>query len=147
MNYIKHLTGFFNHIAFEKSLNPTHISLYLIIFQYWNVNRFKNPITVSRCEMMKGSKISSNATYQKCIKELQRLGYLEYTPSFNPYSGTLITVFDFSDADKSKFFDNEATSSKNERTTPKNEQVIGQGTEQDDSQLYIYNKKTIKTYI
>jgi hypothetical protein len=144
MNYIKHLTGFFNHIAFEKSLNPTHISLYLIIFQYWNVNRFKNPITVSRCEMMKGSKISSNATYHKCIKELQRLGYLEYTPSFNPYSGTLITVFDFSDADKSKFFDKEATGSKNERTTPKNEQVIGQGAEQDDSQLYIYNKKTIK---
>ena len=144
MNYIKHLTGFFNHIAFEKSLNPTHISLYLIIFQYWNVNRFKNPITVSRCEMMKGSKISSNATYHKCIKELQRLGYLEYTPSFNPYSGTLITVFDFSDADKSKFFDKEATGSKNERTTPKNEQVIGQGTVQDDSQLYIYNKKTIK---
>jgi len=144
MNYIKHLTGFFNHIAFEKSLNPTHISLYLIIFQYWNINRFKNPITVSRCEMMKGSKISSNATYHKCIKELQRLGYLEYTPSFNPYSGTLITVFDFSDADKSKFFDKEATGSKNERTTPKNEQVIGQGTVQDDSQLYIYNKKTIK---
>jgi len=144
MNYIKHLTGFFNHIAFEKSLNPTHISLYLIIFQYWNVNRFKNPITVSRCEMMKGSKISSNATYHKCIKELQRLGYLEYTPSFNPYSGTLITVFDFSDADKSKFFDKEATGSKNERTAPKNEQVIGQGTVQDDSQLYIYNKKTNK---
>jgi hypothetical protein len=144
MNYIKHLTGFFNRIAFEKSLNPTHISLYITIFQFWNVNRFKNPITVTRYEMMKGSKISSNATYHKCIKELQRLGYLEYIPSFNPYSGTLITVFDFSDADKSKFFDKEATSSKNERATPKNEQVIGQGTEQDDSQLYIYNKKTNK---
>jgi hypothetical protein len=144
MNYIKHLTGFFNRIAFEKSLNPTHISLYITIFQFWNVNRFKNPITVTRYEMMKGSKISSNVTYHKCIKELQRLGYLEYIPSFNPYSGTLITVFDFSDADKSKFFDKETTSSKNERTTPKNEQVIGQGTEQDDSQLYIYNKKTNK---
>lgn len=142
MNYIKHLTGFFNHIAIEKSLNPTHISLYITIFQFWNLNRFKNPITVSRYEMMKGSKISSNATYHKCIKELQRLGYLEYIPSFNPYSGTLITVYDFSDTDKSKFFDKEATCSKNELTTPKNEQVNGQGAVQDDGQLYIYNKKT-----
>jgi len=144
MNYIKHLTGFFNRIALEKSLNPTHISLYITIFQFWNVNRFKNPITVTRYEMMKGSKISSNATYHKCIKELQRLGYLEYIPSFNPYSGTLITVHDFSEAGKSKSFNNEATCSKNERTTPKNEQVIGQAAVQVDSQLYIYNKKTIK---
>ena len=70
MNYIKHLTGFFNRIALENSLNPTHISLYLSLFQCWNVNRFKNPITISRDEMMKGSKIASKATYHKCIKEL-----------------------------------------------------------------------------
>ncbi|EKT3958386.1 transcriptional regulator, partial [Flavobacterium psychrophilum] len=63
MNYIKHLTGFFNRIALEKSLNPTHISLYLTLFQCWNVNRFKNPITISRDEMMKSSKIASKATY------------------------------------------------------------------------------------
>ena len=142
MNYIKHLTGFFNRIAMEKSLNPTHISLYLIIFQYWNVNRFKNPITVTRYELMKGSKISSNATYHKCIKELQRLGYLEYIPSFNPYSGTLITVNDFSDVSKPKYFEKEVTRPKNEPTSPKNEQVNGQVTEQDDGLLYIYNKKT-----
>ena len=141
MNYIKHLTGFFNRIAREKSINPTHISLYITIFQYWNVNRFKNPIIVTRFEMMKGSKISSNATYHRCIKELQRLGYLEYIPSFNPHSGTLVTLFDFSDEGKSKYFEKEENLPKNESTKPKNEQVNSQGTEQDNSQLYIYNKK------
>lgn len=151
MNYIKHLTGFFNRIAREKSINPTHISLYITIFQYWNVNRFKNPINVTRFEMMKGSKISSNATYHRCIKELQRLGYLEYIPSFNPHSGTLVTLFDFSDEGKSKYFEKEETLPKNEPTTlktkpttPKFEQVNSQGTAQVDSQLYIYNKKQNK---
>ena len=43
MNYIKHLTGFFNKINNETAINPTRISLYLALFQCWNVNRFKNP--------------------------------------------------------------------------------------------------------
>jgi hypothetical protein len=103
---------------------------------------------------MKGSKIASNATYHKCIKDLQRLGYLDYNPSFNPYSGTSITVHNFSEGYKSKSDDNDATSSKNEstrskndRTSSKNEQPIGQATEQVNGQLYIYNNKTYKNNI
>jgi hypothetical protein len=147
MNYIKHLTGFFNRIALENTLNPTHISLYITIFQCWNVNRFKNPITITRDEMMKGSKIASNATYHKCIKDLERLGYLDYNPSFNPYSGTSITVHNFSEGYKSKSDDNALTCSKNESTRSKNEQPIGQATEQVNGQLYIENKKTHKNNI
>ena len=56
MNYIKHLTGFFNKINNENTINPTHISLYLSLFQCWNVNRFKNPTGISREEIMKASK-------------------------------------------------------------------------------------------
>ena len=73
MNYIKHLTGFFNKISNENAINPTHISLYLALFQCWNVNRFKNPTGISREEIMKASKINSKATYHKCMKELQAL--------------------------------------------------------------------------
>lgn len=94
--------------------------------------------------MMKGSKISSNATYHRCIKELQRLGYLDYIPSFNPHSGTLVTLYDFSDEGKSKYVLEAETSPKNIPTTPKIEQVDGQGAEHPDSQLYIYNKKQNK---
>ena len=78
MNYIKHLTGFFNKISNENAINPTHISLYLALFQCWNVNRFKNPTGISREEIMKASKINSKATYHKCMKELQALGFMEY---------------------------------------------------------------------
>ncbi len=151
MNYIKHLTGFFNRISNENTLNPTHISLYLTLFQCWNVNRFKNPITISRDEMMKGSKIASKATYHKCIKELQRLGFLDYHPSYNPYSGTQVFMANFSEGSNLKPINQETASSKNNPTTPffelskpKNELLNGNVTEQLDEPPYIYNKQTIE---
>lgn len=148
MNYIKHLTGFFNRISNEESLNPTHISLYLTLFQCWNVNRFKNPITISRDEMMKGSKIASKATYHKCIKELQRLKFLDYFPSYNPYSGTEVFMINFSEGSNSSQNISDTTSSNNDQTTPifepskpKNEHVNGQVAEQVNELPYIYNNK------
>ena len=95
MNYIFHLTGFYDKIQEDNRLNPTHISLYLALFQFWNLNRFRNPISISRNEMMKLSKISAFGTYHKCIKELQEFGYIEYIPSFNPYKGSLVNLFSF----------------------------------------------------
>lgn len=99
MNYIRHLTGFFDKIQEDERLNPTHISLYIALFQFWNVNHFRNPISISRNEMMKLSKISAYGTYHKCIKELQEFGYIEYIPSFNPYKGSTVNLFEFDDSD------------------------------------------------
>ena len=148
MNYIKHLTGFFNRIALENSLNPTHISLYLALFQCWNVNRFKNPIIISRDEMMKGSKIASKATYHKCIKELQRLKFLDYFPSYNPYSGTEVFMINFSEGNNFSQTISDKTSSSNDQTTPifeqtepKNEPVNSNVAEQVNELPYIYNNK------
>ena len=97
MNYIKHLTGFFEKVATEKTLNPTHVSLYMSLFQFWNCNRFKNPISISRDEVMRISKISSKATYHKCLKNLHSLGYINYEPSYNPFKGSHVYLFNFSD--------------------------------------------------
>jgi hypothetical protein len=97
MNYIKHLTGFFEKVAIDKSLNPTHVSLYIALFQFWNCNRFKNPISISRDEVMRISKISSKATYHKCLKNLHGLGYINYEPSYNPFKGSHVYLFNFSD--------------------------------------------------
>ncbi|MFV8355487.1 transcriptional regulator [Flavobacterium sp. XS1P32] len=145
MNYIKHLTGFFNKINYEPNLNPTHISLYLALFQCWNVNRFKNPTGISREEIMKASKINSKATYHKCMKELELLGFLIYNPTFNPHSCSNIIMINFSEKEKTISKIPQLTHSKNEPvqnlTESKNEQVI----EQVNEQLYIYNKKqTVK---
>ena len=95
MNYIRHLTGFYDKIQQDDRLNPTHISLYLALFQFWNLNHFRNPISISRNEMMRLSKISALGTYHKCIKQLQDFGYIEYLPSFNPYKGSLVNLHNF----------------------------------------------------
>ncbi|QCX52485.1 transcriptional regulator [Elizabethkingia sp. JS20170427COW] len=99
MNYIRHLTGFYDKIQQDERLNPTHISLYLALFQFWNINHFQNPISISRNEMMRLSKISALGTYHKCIKELQTFGYIEYIPSFNPYKGSLVNLYNFENSE------------------------------------------------
>jgi len=115
MNYIKHLTGFFEKVASDKTLNPTHVSLYIALFQFWNCNRFKNPISINRDEVMRISKISSKATYHKCLKNLHSLGYINYEPSYNPFKGSHVILFNFSDDLK--------PAPKSERK-PKNEPLI-----------------------
>jgi len=92
MNYIKHLTGFFEKVSTDFDLNPTHISLYMAIFQLWNQNRFQNPICISRDELMRVSKIASYATYHKCIKELDERNFVKYMPSYNPFKGSTLEV-------------------------------------------------------
>ena len=95
MNYILQLSGFFQKVAVDNRLNPTHVSLYMAVFQFWNAERFQNPVTISRQELMRISKISAKATYHKCIKDLHNFGYIQYLPSYNPFKGSLVYLFDF----------------------------------------------------
>lgn len=127
MNYIKHLTGFFEKVAIDKTLNPTHVSLYIALFQFWNCNRFKNPISINRDEVMRISKISSKATYHKCLKNLHSLGYINYEPSYNPFKGSHVILFNFSDDLK--------PAPKSERK-PKNEPLIELASEQAMNKSY-----------
>jgi hypothetical protein len=118
MNYIKHLTGFFDKVVLDNSLNPTHISLYISIFQFWNLNRFQNPISITRDEVMRISKICSKATYHKCMREMNDKGYLKYEPSYNPFRGSLVYLINFSDDLKPV--------QKKDRKVSKNEQTVEQ---------------------
>ena len=95
MNYIKHLTAAMERFASDDRLNPTHVSLYLALFQYWNLARFKNPVSISRDEIMRLSKIGSKVTYHRCIKDLHNWNYLQYDPSHNPFKGSHVHMFNF----------------------------------------------------
>jgi hypothetical protein len=133
MNYIKHLTGFFDRIVQDRSLNPTHISLYIALFQFWNVNRFKNPISITRDEVMRISKICSKATYHKCMRELNDKGYVKYEPSFNPFKGSMVILFNFSEDLKpvqKRVSNNEKKSPNTEQVLNKQETSFGTGIEQ-----------------
>ena len=130
MNYIKHLSGFFEKVSIDFELNPTHISLYMAVFQLWNQNRFQNPIGISRDELMRISKISSTATFHKCIKELSTKGYVIYSPSFNPFKGSTLEVINLDYYTKPV----KKKEVRKLKSLSKNEQVIEQVTKQDNEQ-------------
>jgi hypothetical protein len=100
MNYIRHLTSFFERVDADKRINPFHISLYMALFQLWNAQRFENPISVSRAELMSLSRIGSTHTYYKCLSELNSWNYIIYTPSKNNLVASTISlcIFDTSSA-------------------------------------------------
>ncbi|MFD0762759.1 hypothetical protein ACFQZW_11760 [Lutibacter aestuarii] len=104
MNYIKHLNGIFHQFSKDTRLNPTHISLYIALFQIWNYNRFPDEFYINREEVMKFSKIGSNTTYHRCIKELSHWKYIIYSPSHNPFKGSKVKLFNFSTSDKQDLY-------------------------------------------
>ena len=134
MNYIKHLTGFFEKVSSDYELNPTHISLYMAIFQLWNQNRFQNPISISRDELMRISKIASTATYHKCMKELTEREYVIYKPSFNPFKGSILEVCNLDFYTKPVPKKELKKELKKRATTSKSNQVIEQVDEQGTKQ-------------
>lgn len=92
MNYIVQLTSAIERLSMETEFNPSHVSLYLALFHQWNSNRFVNPISINRSEIMLVSKIGSKSTYHKCLKELHEKGFIVYHPSYNPLKGSLINM-------------------------------------------------------
>jgi len=95
MNYIAHLTAVMERITKDDRLNPSHVSLYLALFQFWNMNRFNNPISIHREDTMRLSKIGSKNTYHKCITDLSNWGFIKYCPSHNPMKGSTLKMYNF----------------------------------------------------
>lgn len=95
MNYIKHLNAVFQQFSVDSRLNATHISLYMSLFQFWNIHRFPAEFYISREEVMSLAKIGGTATYHKCMKNLNDWKYLCYMPSYNPFKGSKIKMFIF----------------------------------------------------
>lgn len=95
MNYIKHLTGFFNQLEEDANMTSNHISLYLTLFNLWNKNRFREKFNINRTDMMAMSRIGSKTTYSKCIKELDELGYIVYTNNSNQHRTSVVCMVRF----------------------------------------------------
>jgi len=92
MNYIKLLNAAFEKFFLDDRLNPTHISLYMALFQEWNSSRFADEFYVNRRELMRVAKIGSKSTYHRCVTNLDSWNYLTYFPSNNPYKGSKIKM-------------------------------------------------------
>ncbi len=72
----------------DPKMGAVHINLYFVLFRLAHVSG-ENPVSFSRPAIMSASKISSSATYHKCIRDLHDFGYIKYIPSHHPVLGSL----------------------------------------------------------
>jgi hypothetical protein len=84
MEEVKELTRFYSAIKNDNRIGATHITMYMALFQFYNLNQFCNPVYITRVSVMEVAKISGLATYHKCIKDLHDFGYIQYLPSYHP---------------------------------------------------------------
>lgn len=143
VNYIQHLNAVFKAFQEDSRLNPTHISLYLALFQLWNHHRFCESFYVNREDVMKLSKIGSKSTYHRCVKELNHYKYLVYEPSHNPFKGSKIKMLNFSSRESGnllesgKQFDSKTTFPNSRQLV---EQAVYQGVPNQGQVVGRYNK-------
>ncbi|MBA6153087.1 hypothetical protein [Gelidibacter maritimus] len=127
MNYIKLLNAAFEKFFVDDRLKPTHISLYLALFQEWNCNRFGEIFKVNRRDLMTASKIGSKSSYHRCIRDLHDWDYLSYIPSNSPYKGSKIQMSVlWVDDDNVKEQNNADLEQVDDGYRPKNEPAQGQ---------------------
>lgn len=78
------LSHFYAFVVQEPTIGSSHISLYMALYQLSSQNKWVEPISIKRKEVMKLAKIGSPATYHKCLRQLIEIGCLAYEPSANP---------------------------------------------------------------
>jgi hypothetical protein len=100
MNFLLIYKAWMRKVTTDERFTPHHVSLYLVLFEGWNLNRFQNPITIFRPETMRSSRIKSKPTYLRCLKDLTEWGYIRYNPSFSPVMGSKVTMYKFDTADE-----------------------------------------------
>ncbi|WP_128572503.1 MULTISPECIES: hypothetical protein [unclassified Chryseobacterium] len=101
MNQTKDIISFFGHVIKDSRMYPSHISIYVALFQCWSMNRFQSPFRIYRGEVMRLGKVKSLGTYHRCIKELHLAGFIMYFPSYDPYKGSLVEIVDFDECETS----------------------------------------------
>ena len=86
------LYGFMETVREDPRIGPSHISLYMAILYCAKIQGSQMPVSVHSKELMRQAKISGMATYHKCMRDLNELGYIRYIPSYNPVLGSLVYV-------------------------------------------------------
>jgi len=85
INFIRHLTAFYTLVHEHERLRANDISLYMALFQLWNLEHFPISLMVDRNLVVRLSKIGSLRTYLQCLKRLHDFGFLTYEPSERPF--------------------------------------------------------------
>jgi hypothetical protein len=86
------LTAFFERVNTDMRLTPFHISLYLALLHQWNSSRFSASFPLIREDLLPYSRIGSNHTFYRCLKDLNGWGYLTYTQSRSSKQPSTIAI-------------------------------------------------------
>ena len=89
------LTDFLSIAAEDPRISPAHIALYLVLHTCWIGQSCVSPIQAAKRDIMRLSKISSNATYYRHLKDLNDSGYIKYVPVYHRYAKSLIYIRTF----------------------------------------------------
>lgn len=89
MKEFEQLAAFYEAIADNTQISAYHICLYITLVRLRSRDGWQNPITVFRSPVMQDARMGRK-TYNKCMGDLIRLGYLKYEPSNNPASGSKV---------------------------------------------------------
>ncbi|QEH43300.1 hypothetical protein [Chitinophaga sp. XS-30] len=92
MNYVIHLNSFFRLVRQDERLKPSHISLYMALFQRWNEVHFSSAFTIHREQIMQLCKIGSKNTYHACMKELHLARYIVYQPPLHKFAKAKVKI-------------------------------------------------------
>ena len=91
MLFSEELNRFMNEVREDGRISPSHISLFIAILQYANLQG-ENPVCVFSRDLMPLAKISGSATFNKNIWDLHKYGYIKYIPSYNHFLGSMIYI-------------------------------------------------------
>jgi hypothetical protein len=89
---MQQLLDFFHRIEEDVRITTAHISVYASLLKLQQEQEGNAPLRLFSREVMKVCKISSYSTYHKTIRQLHEFGYIQYTPSFNHFTGSLIEL-------------------------------------------------------
>jgi hypothetical protein len=94
MKQSKNIIRLFENVVWNEQMLPSHISMYVSLLQLWSINQFRKSFRIHRDQVMKLSRIKSLATYHRCIRQLHNAGLIAYSPSYDPYKGSLVEVIE-----------------------------------------------------
>ena len=90
METLKPFSDFFSAIKKDGRISITHIGVFAALLQYRVENGFSNPIKIISHDIMAIAKISSRATFYKCVHDLNEYGYINYVPSCKARHGSSV---------------------------------------------------------
>jgi hypothetical protein len=86
------INDFFTAIIDDYRITPAHISVYMALCHLDAEHEGTGQIFIFSRQIMPLAKVSSSATYRKCIRDLDEFGYIDYTPSFSCILGSMVRL-------------------------------------------------------